>query len=240
MKIPGGRVRASKRLLKLDVASVARVAVVAIALSSVAGCGSAAPPPPPGIELAPGAGVVGPGSQEAIEQAERTAAAYTRADVDFMTGMIPHHAQAVIMGGWCGSHGARSDVQALCRKIVISQRDEIRLMRDWLAERGEPVPDSTSTHVMRMGDTEQATLMPGMLTAEEMAALDAARGSDFDSLFLTGMIRHHQGAVDMVDELYRHEGAGQEEFVFRFASDVAADQSAEIHRMSVMLETVQR
>lgn len=236
MEVRTGRVCASKRLLKLD---VAWTVMLTVAFLSVSACRSTTPPP--SIELAPGAGVVGPGSQEAIEQAERTAAAYTQADVDFLTGMIPHHAQAVIMGGWCESHGARSDVQALCRKIVISQRDEIRLMRDWLAERGEPVPDSTSTrHVMRMGGTEQEMLMPGMLTDEEMAALDAARGSEFDYLFLTGMIRHHQGAVDMVDELYSHEGAGQEEFVFRFASDVAADQSAEIHRMSVMLETVQR
>lgn len=218
---------------------VARTASFVLACTIVGACSSASPPPPPGIELAPGTGVVGPGSQEAIEQAQRTAAAYTQADVDFLTGMIPHHAQAVIMGGWCESHGARSDIQALCRKIVISQRDEIRLMREWLAERGEPVPDSTSTrHVMRASDgTEREMLMSGMLTDEEMAALDAARGSEFDYLFLTGMIRHHHGAIDMVDELYSHERAGQEEFMARFSSDVAADQAAEIHRMRLMLET---
>ena len=120
---------------------------------------------------------------------------YSDADVDFMSGMIPHHAQAVVMAGWAPSHGARKDVAILCERIVVGQRDEIALMQTWLRDRGLPVPDATSTrHKMKMNGVEHEMLMPGMLTDEEMAALDRARGPEFDRLFLLGMIKHHQGA----------------------------------------------
>jgi uncharacterized protein (DUF305 family) len=166
---------------------------------------------------------------------------FTPADVAFMSGMIPHHAQAIIMAGWAASHGARADVKILSERIVVAQRDEIRMMRGWLAERGLEVPDSMATrHKMKMGDMVHEMLMPGMLSDEQMAALDKARGSEFDRLFLVGMIGHHQGAIDMVHELFSHPGAANEETVFRFASDVEADQGTEIHRMQVMLETVPR
>jgi uncharacterized protein (DUF305 family) len=162
---------------------------------------------------------------------------YTDADVDFMAGMIPHHAQAVIMAGWAPSHGARTDVAVLCERIVVAQRDEIAMMRTWLQDRGQFVPDATSTrHRMKMNGVEHDMLMPGMLTDEEMAALDRARGPEFDRLFLVGMIKHHQGAIDMVDVLFKAYGAAQDETVFRFASDVYADQSIEIDRMNKMLE----
>src|SRR6266540_337418 len=162
---------------------------------------------------------------------------YTDADVDFMAGMIPHHAQAVVMAGWAPSHGARKDVAILCERIVVGQRDEIALMQDWLRDRGQTVPDATSTrHKMKMNGVEHEMLMPGMLTDEEMAALDRARGPEFDRLFLIGMIKHHQGAIDMVDVLFKAYGAAQDETVFRFASDVYADQSIEIDRMNKMLE----
>jgi uncharacterized protein (DUF305 family) len=161
---------------------------------------------------------------------------YADADVDFMAGMIPHHAQAVIMAGWAPSHGARKDVAVLCERIVVGQRDEIFMMQGWLRDRGQTVPDATSTrHHMKMNGMEHDMLMPGMLTDEEMAALDRARGSEFDRLFLQGMIRHHQGAIDMVDVLFKAYGAAQDETVFRFASDVYADQSIEIDRMNQML-----
>src|SRR4051812_7444197 len=163
---------------------------------------------------------------------------YTDADVAFMSGMIPHHAQAVIMAGWAPSHGARKDVAVLCERIVVGQRDEIAMMQNWLRDRGQEVPDAASTrHKMKMDGMEHEMLMPGMLTDEEMAALDRARGPEFDRLFLTGMIRHHQGAINMVDVLFKAYGAAQDEMVFKFASDVYADQSIEIDRMNEMLES---
>jgi uncharacterized protein (DUF305 family) len=165
---------------------------------------------------------------------------YADADVDFMAGMIPHHAQAVIMAGWAPSHGARKDVAILCERIVVEQRDEIAMMQGWLRDRGQTVPDATSTrHKMKMNGVEHEMLMPGMMSDEEMAALDAARGPEFDRLFLIGMIKHHQGAIDMVDVLFKAYGAAQDETVFKFASDVHADQSIEIDRMHAMLENPQ-
>jgi uncharacterized protein (DUF305 family) len=165
---------------------------------------------------------------------------YADADVDFMAGMIPHHAQAVIMAGWAPSHGARKDVAILCERIVVEQRDEIAMMQGWLSDRGQTVPDATSTrHKMKMNGMEHDMLMPGMMSDEEMAALDAARGPEFDRLFLIGMIKHHQGAIDMVDVLFKAYGAAQDETVFKFASDVYADQSIEIDRMHAMLENPQ-
>jgi uncharacterized protein (DUF305 family) len=119
----------------------------------------------------------------------------------------------------------------------VAQRDEIEMMQTWLRDRGQTVPDATSTrHRMKMNGVEHDMLMPGMLTDEEMAALDRARGQEFDRLFLIGMIKHHQGAIDMVDVLFKAYGAAQDETVFRFASDVYADQSIEIDRMNKMLE----
>jgi len=165
---------------------------------------------------------------------------YADADVDFMAGMIPHHAQAVIMAGWAPSHGARKDVAILCERIVVEQRDEIAMMQGWLRDRGQTVPDATSTrHKMKMNGVEHEMLMPGMMSDEEMAALDAARGPEFDRLFLIGMIKHHQGAIDMGDVLFKAYGAAQDETVFKFASDVHADQSIEIDRMHAMLENPQ-
>src|SRR5437660_10793540 len=135
---------------------------------------------------------------------------YSDADIDFMTGMIPHHAQAVIMAGWAPSHGARSDVGILCERIVVGQADEIRSMQTWLADRGLPVPDAKSTRMhMKMNGVEHDMLMPGMLTDEGMAELDKARGAEFDRLFLNGMIKHHQGAIDMVNDLFKAYGAAQ-------------------------------
>ena len=161
---------------------------------------------------------------------------YSDADVEFMSGMIPHHAQAIVMAGWAPSHGARDDVAILCERIVVGQRDEIDTMQTWLRDRGLPVPDAKSTrHKMTMNGMTHEMLMPGMLTDEEMAALDRARGPEFDRLFLLGMIKHHQGAIDMVDKLFESYGAAQDEVVFKFASDVYADQSTEINRMTEML-----
>ena len=166
---------------------------------------------------------------------------FSDADVEFMAGMIPHHAQAVIMAGWAPSHGAREDVAILCERIVVAQRDEIAMMQTWLGDRGQSVPDATSTrHKMTMDGVTHEMLMPGMLTDEEMAELDRARGAEFDRLFLIGMIKHHQGAIDMVDKLFKAYGAAQDETVYKFASDVYADQSIEIDRMHQMLASHQQ
>ena len=196
-------------------------ALFLFALAWAAGCASA----PAGRVQATPAAPVGP--------------TYTAADVDFMSGMIPHHAQAVIMAGWAPTHGARKDVAILCERIVVGQRDEIGLMQTWLRDRGEAVPDGTSTrHKMKMNGMEHEMLMPGMLSDEEMAELDRARGPEFDRLFLKGMIKHHQGAIDMVEVLFKAYGAAQDETVFKFANDVQADQSIEIDVMTKMLEEI--
>ena len=165
---------------------------------------------------------------------------YSDADIAFMTGMIPHHAQAVIMAGWAPTHGARSDVAILCERIVVGQADEIRSMQQWLSDHGLPVPDATATRMkMKMNGVEHDMLMPGMLTDEEMAELDKARGREFDRLFLLGMIKHHQGAIDMVNDLFKAYGAAQDDTIYKFASDVFADQSIEIEVMRKMLASVQ-
>lgn len=167
------------------------------------------------------------------------AVAVNEGDLHFMQGMIPHHAQAVLIAGWAPSHGARADVQRLCERIVVAQRDEIALMQNWLRMKGQDVPDANATHMrMEMGGMTHDMLMPGMLSDEQLKQLDAARGSEFDRLFLQAMIRHHQGAISMVDELEAVDGSRQDETVFRFSQDVYADQTTEIERMTKMLESI--
>ena len=161
------------------------------------------------------------------------------ADVHFMSGMIPHHAQAVLIAGWAPSHGASPEVQRLCERIVVAQRDEIQLMQNWLREKGQPVPAANATHMtMNMGGMVHEMLMPGMLTDEELRTLDAARAREFDRLFLRAMIRHHQGAISMVDDLEAADGSRQDETVFRFSQDVYADQTTEIRVMQKMLAAI--
>ena len=159
---------------------------------------------------------------------------YTPADVRFMQGMIAHHAQALVMVALAPTNGARSDVRILAERIDVAQRDEIAFMQRWLRERGETVPavHDMAGHQMPMTG---GMMMPGMLSAEQMAELKAARGPEFDRLFLTFMIQHHEGAVTMVEQLFGSPGSGQEINVWRFASDVEADQGSEIARMRAML-----
>jgi len=203
--------------------SPSRAAMVAcLALAALAaGCGSAQP-------------------KQGLHQTPPTLGRlpYSDADVDFMSGMIPHHAQAVIMAGWAPTHGARQDVAVLCERIVVAQRDEIHMMQGWLRDRGLPVPDEHSTlmHMKMPNGMVHDMLMPGMLTDDEMAALDKSRGPEFDRLFLEGMIKHHQGAIDMVEVLLKSYGGAQDETVFKFSNDVYADQNIEIDRMKQMLE----
>ncbi|HEY7290079.1 MAG TPA: DUF305 domain-containing protein [Vicinamibacterales bacterium] len=154
---------------------------------------------------------------------------FTGADVKFMQGMIGHHAQAIEMTDLIPTHSTNGDMQKLGQRIQISQDDEIHMMQGWLESRGQEVP---SIHAMHM---HGAMLMPGMLTEDEMKHLAASKGSEFDRLFLEGMIKHHGGALTMVHDLFETPGAGQESEIFAFASDVDADQRMEIERMSAML-----
>jgi len=161
---------------------------------------------------------------------------FNAADVRFMSGMIDHHAQAILIAGWAPSHGASASVRALCERIVVGQRDEIGLMQRWLRERGLPVPDGNASHAHDMPGMDHPTaLMPGMLTPAQLAQLDAARGPEFDRLFLTFMIQHHQGAITMVNELFSANGATLDDLIFKYASDVNVDQTTEINRMGRML-----
>ena len=150
-----------------------------------------------------------------------------------MSGMIYHHAQAVLIAGWAASHGASPSVETLCDRIVASQKDEIALLSRWLATRHEAVPHPDPEHMMMPG-MDPGHLMPGMLTDEQLAQLDRSRGPDFDALFLRLMIQHHQGAITMVTQLFA-AGAGEEEPVYKMASNVYADQTTEIERMQRML-----
>ena len=180
--------------------------------------------------------VVRPAAQESAARPDLVRYPYSQADVDFMTGMIPHHAQAVLIAGWAASHGARPDVAILCERQVVAQRDEIEFMRNWLRDRGEVVPAADATHHrMKMNGVEHDMLMPGMLTPEQFAALDKARGPEWDRLFLTFMIRHHEGAIKMVDALFASYGALQDDDVYKLATDIHADQTIEIERMQKML-----
>jgi uncharacterized protein (DUF305 family) len=164
---------------------------------------------------------------------------YVKADIDFMSGMIPHHAQAVLIAGWVPDRGARAGLRTLAERIIVSQRDEIRVMQTWLRDRNQPVPDSNATHHrMEMGGMVHDMLMPGMLSEAELRQLESARGLAFDRLFLGFMIKHHEGALIMVDTLFNTNGAAQDEIVFQFASDVYADQTAEIDRMQRMLAEI--
>jgi uncharacterized protein (DUF305 family) len=161
---------------------------------------------------------------------------YTAADIYFMSGMISHHAQAIKMAGWATSHGASAALVRLSERILTGQTDEIGLMQSWLRDRNQPVPEPDPAGMkMTMGGMEHVMLMPGMLSPEQMAQLDSARGVDFDRLFLTFMIQHHQGAITMVRELFGAPGAAQDEVVFKFANDVEIDQTTEIARMQQML-----
>ena len=175
---------------------------------------------------------------EALYRARQDSARlrFTAADVRFMTGMIGHHAQALVVAKLAPTHGASPAVQTLAARIINAQQDEIAIMQTWLRERRQPVPEvHIQGNELMVHGADHVLHMPGMLTKEQIQELDRARGAEFDRLFLTYMIQHHRGAVTMVHELFRTEGAGQDEAVFKFASDVQVDQATEIARMESML-----
>lgn len=201
----------------------------ALTLVAAAGCQSATRPPATQSVMPP----------DPAARPELVRQPYSPADVKFMAGMIPHHAQAVVMTGWAPPRGASPRLQLMCERMLISQRDEIAFMRTWLRDRGQFVPAADATHMtMEHDGMKHDMLMPGMLNEAEMAALEKARGKEFDRLFLIGMIKHHQGAIGMVEELFASYGAAQDDFVYLFAADIQADQATEIDRMQQMLEAL--
>ena len=207
-----------------------RVSLV-LALATLTACAKHQPPP---TTAAPATSTSNQGSAAAPGPAP-----FTQADVEFVSGMIGHHAQAIQMAGWAPSHGASASVRALCERIVVAQNDEIAFSQRWLREHGQYVPPADPRgHIMPGMD--HPMLMPGMLTPEQMAQLDAARGPEFDRLFLQFMIQHHQGAITMVQQLLAVPGAAENGPVNRFATDVFADQTTEINRMNLMLADLKR
>lgn len=158
---------------------------------------------------------------------------FTTADVEFMQGMIGHHAQAIEMTDLLKTRTSRPEMRLLAERIDISQADEIRMMQAWLMARGQIAPDQYAHH-------HDTMVMPGMLTLDQMQRLATASGADFDRLFLEGMIAHHGGALTMVAALMTQPGAAQESEIFGFVSDVESDQQAEIGRMSAMLQEFRR
>lgn len=202
-----------------------------------------------GTAVRPGA----PGEPSRIVTAEeiRTEQEYTEADVDFVSGMMHHHAQALILAAMVPSRATHEAVLALAHRIQISQMDEIRTLAKWLSDRGEEVPEipglavpvgpspagavDHSAHAGHAGEGHES--MPGMLPPERLARLEASSGAEFDRLFVEAMIYHHQGALTMISDLLSQRGAGQEEGVFILASEIESDQTLEIIRMERLLAT---
>ena len=153
-----------------------------------------------------------------------------------MQGMIMHHSQAVEMTALISSHTENKELRSLGARISSSQSDEIKFMRRWLAARGEPVAMATAEMSGMDMSHQPMALMPGMLTPAQMNALRKAKGAEFDHLFLTGMIQHHDGALTMVKDLFDTAGAGQDAELFNFATDADNSQRAEIKIMQNMLE----
>jgi len=206
---------------------------------AVAGCRTAGQPAEAGAvapQVAPqGATGVTPAEQAREEIAHPR---YTAAGVQFTSGMIGHHAQAIVMSEWAVSHGASPAVQSLAQRIIVSQTDEIKFMQDWLRARNQVVPPADARGYVMPG-MGGPMLMPGMLTPDQMTALDHARGSDFDRLFLSDMIMHHRGAVAMVQHLEdAGQGSQEDDALMTYATNVAADQAAEIGRMGRMLSAM--
>jgi len=204
--------------------------VATLALSACSGAGSGTGQAPQPEEKRDDAWYV------AKARADSAQLPYTAADIHFMSGMIGHHAQAIVMSKLAPTNGANAAIQRLAERIINAQVDEITTMQTWLKDRRQPVPEAKPGPMkMVMNGMEHSMLMPGMLSDEQMKQLEQAKGPAFDRLFLTLMIQHHRGAVGMVKELFDSAGGGQDHTVFKLASDVNVDQITEITRMEQML-----
>lgn len=190
------------------------------------------PAPPAPVVVQPGA----PGEPTRIlpPSTRATLPPTSPPDVQFMQGMIIHHAQAVEMTALIESHTENKDLRSFGARISSSQSDEIKFMKRWLAARGEPI-SPPMPEMPGMDMSSHSMLMPGMLTPKQMQALKKAKAAGFDRLFLTGMIQHHQGALQMVQDLFETPGAGQDAELFNFTTDVDSGQRAEIRIMQRML-----
>ncbi len=206
--------------------AIAATMVLAFGLAGCTASGSDSPEPTsPVVQLgAPGEPnrTLSPDEAAALPVPE-----HTEADVDFMRMMIAHHDQAIVMTGWVDERTSNRDVQLLAKRMRISQEDELEQMASWMQDRGQPLREGVH------GDHGFAD-MPGMLTDEELERLEAAKGAEFERLFLEGMIRHHQGALEMVEDLWA-AGGGNETWIGQFARHVSSDQGIEIVRMQQML-----
>jgi uncharacterized protein (DUF305 family) len=207
------------------------IAAPFVAVALVAGCSSddddAADNTAPVVQLG------GPGDTNRVlsseEISELDGPGYTDADIAFVHAMIAHHEQALEMTALVGARAERKDLDLLAERMDVSQRDEITQLETWLTDRNESVDLEGGAHVAH------DELMPGMLTADEFAQLESSRGTDFDRLFLQYMIRHHEGAVEMVERLLTGEGGGQEPQLFQLSQHIELDQQVEIARMKQVL-----
>lgn len=177
------------------------------------------------------------------DRIESSRSDFTEADVKFMTGMIAHHAQALIMSRLAPKNGASAEIQRLASRIINAQQDEIASMQQWLRDREQPVPEINidGLNLMIEINGEPYTMykkMRGVLSDQQLEDLAAAKGSDFDKLFLEYMIEHHSGAVYMVENLFNKDGAAEDNEAFRLASDIQVDQRTEIDRMQQMLDQI--
>ncbi|NLP85079.1 DUF305 domain-containing protein [Microbacterium sp. CFH 90308] len=211
------------------VAVVRRLSVVLVAALALAGCTATEQPPRP-TSTAPVVQLGAPGEDNRTmspeEQLEITSAPHTDTDVAFVRDMLHHHAQALVMTGFVDERASSDGIRLLAERMQVSQQDEMGQLESWLQQRGEPVRDPDAPHAH--------TLMPGMLTEDELAALEAAEGEAFDALFLQSMIRHHEGALVMIAELYGSVD-GAEPDLAQLAGHFDSDQRIEIARMSSML-----
>jgi len=207
--------------------------VAAAAASAQAQPPAPAPQDPPPL-VQPGAPGQDTRAITPSQSTDQSGVQFTEADVEFMQGMIGHHQQALEMSVLVNERTTSDAMRKLSQRIHISQEDEIGMMQGWLRARGQALPNPHAHHM------HGATLMPGMLTQDEMARLAAARGVEFDRLFLEGMIKHHMGALVMVETLFKTPRAGQDGEIYAFASDVDSDQRMEIERMGAMLRELQR
>jgi uncharacterized protein (DUF305 family) len=193
------------------------------------------PEPKAPVIVQPGA----PGQQSKVLPASTRAQLppLSAKDVEFMQGMIMHHGQAVEMTALINDRTSNKDLRLLGARISHSQAEEMKFMERWLKIRGEPtsMPMPEMHHTPGMDMSKHQMLMPGMLTKEQMDALKEAKGAEFDTLFLKGMIQHHKGALVMVEELFNTAGSGQDSELFNFATDVDSGQRAEIRIMETML-----
>lgn len=212
------------------VRTVSRMSVVIVLAMTLAACTATVDEPRP-TSTAPVVQLGGPGEDNRTlapdEQLDLTETPYTEADVVFVRDMLHHHAQALVMTGYVEERTESADVRLLAERMQIGQDDEMGQLERWLQERGEPVRDPDGGH-------DEHTLMPGMLTADELAGLEAATGDEFDILFLESMLRHHEGAIVMIEELFA-EGGGAEPALGELARHFDSDQRIEIARMSTML-----